>query len=105
VVIIAAVAACLLAVMWVMRRGQPTWHHVITHEAAKRREEIKAEIESRERGNALKPRVGLSRHARPASERLPHQRRPFALVMTDACSQGSCRSGGWRSYEVAVDGW
>ena len=54
-VIIAAVSVCLLAVMWVMRRGQPIWHHVITHEAAKSWEEIKAEIESRERGNDLKP--------------------------------------------------
>lgn len=35
VVIIAAVSACLLAIMWVMRRGGPTWHHVIIHEAAK----------------------------------------------------------------------
>jgi hypothetical protein len=54
VVIIAAVAACLLAVMWVMRRGQPIWHHVITQEAAKSWEEIKAEIAARERGKGLK---------------------------------------------------
>ena len=55
VVVIAAVAASLLAIMWVMRRGRPTWHHVITHEVNKSWEEIKAEIEARERGNGLKP--------------------------------------------------
>lgn len=49
VVIIAAVAAGLLAIMWVMLRGRPTRHHVITHEVNKSWEEIKAEIEARER--------------------------------------------------------
>jgi hypothetical protein len=55
VVIIAAVAAGFLAIMWVMRRGGPTWHHVITHEVNRSWEEIKAEIEARERGQGLKP--------------------------------------------------
>ena len=55
VVVIAAVSACLLAIMWVMRRGGPTWHHVILHEAAKSWEEIRAEIEARERVNGFKP--------------------------------------------------
>lgn len=47
-VIIAAVAAGLLAIMWVALLGRPTWHHVITHEVNKSWE-IKAEIEARER--------------------------------------------------------
>jgi hypothetical protein len=54
-VIIAAVAASLLAIMWVMHRGRPIWHHVITHEANKSWEEIKAQIEARERVEGLKP--------------------------------------------------
>jgi hypothetical protein len=41
--------------MWVMCRGRPTQHHVITHEAAKSWKEIKAEIQARERLNGLKP--------------------------------------------------
>jgi flagellar basal body-associated protein FliL len=49
VVIIAAAAAGLLAIMWVALRGRPTWHHVVTHEVNKTWEEIKAEIEARER--------------------------------------------------------
>jgi hypothetical protein len=55
VVIIAAVAAGLLAVAWAMLRGRPTWHHVITHEVNKNWEQIKAEIEARERVKGLKP--------------------------------------------------
>jgi|SoiMetStandDraft_2_1073263.scaffolds.fasta_scaffold598861_1 hypothetical protein len=55
VVIIAAVAAGFLAVMWAMRRGGPTWHHVITHETNKSWEEIKAEIEARDRLGGHKP--------------------------------------------------
>lgn len=55
VVIIAAVAAGLLAILWVMLRGRPAWHHVITHEANKSWEEIRAEIEARERTGGLKP--------------------------------------------------
>jgi hypothetical protein len=54
VVIIAAVAAGFLAIMWVMRRGGPTWHHVITHEVSKSWEEVRAEIEAPERGQGLK---------------------------------------------------
>jgi hypothetical protein len=49
VVIIAAVAAGLLAILWVTLRGRPTWHHVITHEVNKSWDEIKAGIEARER--------------------------------------------------------
>jgi hypothetical protein len=49
VVLIAAVAAGLLAILWVTLRGRPTWHHVITHEVNRSWEEIKAEIEARER--------------------------------------------------------
>ena len=55
VVIIAALSAGLLAVMWGMRRGEPSWHHVITHEVNKSWEEIKAEIEARDQGKGLKP--------------------------------------------------
>lgn len=55
VVIIAAVVAGLLAIMWVMLRGRPIWHHVITHEASNSWEEIRADIEARERLNGLKP--------------------------------------------------
>jgi hypothetical protein len=55
VVIIAAVAAGLLAIMWVTLRGRPTWHHVITHEVNKSWEEVKVAIEARERVKGLKP--------------------------------------------------
>ena len=55
VVLIAAVSAGVLAVMWVMRRGRPSWHHVITHEVNKSWEEVKAEIEARDHGNGLTP--------------------------------------------------
>jgi hypothetical protein len=54
VVIIAAVAADLLAIMWVTLRGRPTWHHVITHEVNKSWEEVKVAIEARERVKGLK---------------------------------------------------
>jgi hypothetical protein len=36
VVIIGAVAAGLLAIMWIMLRGRSTWHHVITYEVTGR---------------------------------------------------------------------
>ena len=55
VVIIAAVAAGLLAIMWAVARGRPTWHHVVTHETNRSWEEIRAEIEARERIQGLKP--------------------------------------------------
>ena len=55
VVIIAAVATGLLTILWVLLRGRPTWHHVITHGANKSWEEIKAEIEARERIKGGKP--------------------------------------------------
>jgi hypothetical protein len=55
VVIIAAVAAGFLTIVWTMVRRRPTWHHVVTHEVNRSREEIKAEIEAREQPNGLKP--------------------------------------------------
>jgi hypothetical protein len=55
VVLIAAGTAGLLAIMWVTLRGRPIWHHVVTHEVNKGWEEIRAEIEARERDKGLKP--------------------------------------------------
>jgi hypothetical protein len=54
-VLIAAGTAGLLAIMWVTLRGRPTWHHVVTHEVNRGWEEIRAEIEARERDKGLKP--------------------------------------------------
>jgi len=55
-VLIAAGTAGLLALTWVTLRGRPTWPHVVTHEVNKGWEEIKAEIEARERDKGLKAR-------------------------------------------------
>lgn len=54
-VLIAAGTAGLLAIMWVTLRGRPTRHHVVTYEVNKGWEEIKAEIEARERDKGLRP--------------------------------------------------
>lgn len=65
--------------MWVMRRGGPTWHHVIIHEAAKSWEEIRAEVEARERVNGFKPEWVYHGTHDQRPERLLHHRRAFAL--------------------------
>jgi hypothetical protein len=101
-VLIAAGTAGLLALTWVTLRGRPTWHHVVTHEVNKGWEEIKAEIEARERDKGLKARwvsrpggsqgpVGLPRDARPPERR--SRRRPFAFVMIQPQRQAGVDGG------------
>jgi hypothetical protein len=74
VVLIAAGTAGLLAIMWVTLCGRPTRHHVVTHEVNGGWEEIKAEIEARERDKGLKPPWVYHGDVRPPERR--SRRRP-----------------------------
>ena len=82
--------------------GRPTWRHVITHEVNKSSEEVRSEIEARERGKGLKPLWVYHRNSQPASEQCSHRRRLFAFVVIYAFSQGACRYRGW--LWAVVDG-
>ena len=81
----------------------PTWHHVITHEVNKSWEEIKAEIEARERGNGPSPSgsiTGLTTSARTAlpraeAVRLRHDRRAATahVAAVDGAAPGAIVDG------------